>query len=99
MALRGQAPAIAEEATIPCKEAREALIYSIVGFFCCAIIIEPIAISKALKAKKMIEMNPQLSGSGQATAALIISIIGIVLFVLGLLVRIAGLAAGGGSNH
>jgi hypothetical protein len=81
MALRGGAPVL-EEATIPCKEANEALTYSIVGIFCLGIILEPIAISKALKAKKMIEMNPQLAGAGKATAALIIGIVGLILSIL-----------------
>lgn len=76
-----------EEATVPCKEASEALTYAIVGLFCCGIILEPIAISKALKAKKMMQMNPRLSGSGKVTAALIIAIVGLVLWVIGMLTR------------
>src|SRR5580698_5082452 len=87
MALRG-APPIAEEATIPCKEANEALTYAIVGLFCFGIILEPIAISKALKAKKMMQMNPRLTGSGKVTAAFIIGIIGLVLWILSIVARI-----------
>ncbi len=90
MALRG-APPIVEEASIPCKEANEALTYSIVGIFCCGIILQPIAISKALKAKKMIAMNPRLTGSGKATAGLIIGIVGLVLWILGMIVRLAAI--------
>lgn len=86
MALRGGAP-IVEEATIPCKEANEALTYSIVGIFCFGIILEPIAISKALKARKMMQLNPRLSGSGKATAALIIGIVALVLWVIGMIGR------------
>ena len=85
MAVRGQ-PVI-EAATIPCKEAGEALTYAIVGLFCFGIILEPIAISKALKAKKMMAANPRLTGSGKATAALIISIVGLILWVLGMVAR------------
>ena len=88
MALRG-APPVAEEATLPCKEAGEALTYAIVGLFCFGIILEPIAISKALKARKMMQMNPRLTGSGKATAALIIAIVGLVLWVLGIFARVA----------
>ena len=87
MALRGTLPSAAEEATIPCKEATEALTYAIIGLFCCGIILEPIAISKAVKAKKMMEMNPRLTGSGKATAAMIIAIVGLVLWVLSLIAR------------
>jgi len=91
MALRGGVPLVAEEATIPCKEANEALTYSIVGIFCFGIILEPIAISKALKAKKMIQLNPRLTGSGKVTAALIIASIALLLWVLGLVARVAAL--------
>ena len=87
LALKGAPPPVVEEASIPCKEANEALTYAIVGIFCCGIILEPIAISKALKAKKMIEMNPRLMGSGKATAALIIGIVGLVLWVISLILR------------
>ena len=90
LALRGATP-IVEEATIPCKEAKDALTYSIVGIFCFGIILEPIAISKALKAKKMIAMNPRLTGSGKATAALIIGIVALVLWVLGMIARFAAI--------
>ena len=78
-----------EEATIPCKEAGEALTCSIVGLFCFGIILEPIAIFKALKAKKMLAANPRLTGSGKATAALTIAIIGLALWVLGMIARVA----------
>jgi len=84
-----RAQPIVEEATLPCKEAGEALTYAIIGIFCCGIIFEPLAISKALKAKKMIEMNPRLTGSGKASAALIIAIVGLVLWVLGVIIRIS----------
>lgn len=90
MALRG-GPPVVEEATIPCKEAKDALIYSIVGIFCFGIILEPFAISKALKAKKMIGMNPRLTGSGKATAALIIGIVALLLWVLGMIARISAI--------
>jgi hypothetical protein len=92
MALRG-GPPILEEATLPCKEANEALTYSIIGIFCFGIILEPIAISKALKAKKMISLNPRLAGSGKATAALIIGIVGLVLWILGMISRISSIGS------
>jgi hypothetical protein len=90
MAMKGP-PAIAEEATIPCKEASEALTYSIVGIFCFGIILEPIALVKASKAKKMIELNPRLAGSGKVTAARIIAVVALILWVLGILVRVSEL--------
>lgn len=90
MALKGQ-PVVAEEGTIPCKEANEALVYAIVGIFCFGIILEPIALLKASKAKKMIAMNPQLAGSGKATAATIIASVALVLWILGIIARVSQL--------
>ena len=72
---------------IPCALAGSALQYAIFGLFCFGIILGPIAISKALKAKKEIEADPRLTGSGKANAALIIGIIVIVLWVLGLIAK------------
>ncbi len=87
LALGGQ-PIVAREATIPCKEANEALTYAIIGIFCFGIILEPIALVKASKAKKMIAMNPQLAGSGKATAAVIIATVALLLWIIGILVRV-----------
>jgi hypothetical protein len=87
MALRGATPMV-EEATMPCKEAGEALTYAIISLFCFGFILGPIAISKALKAKKMMAMNPRLTGSGKATAAIIIGIVGLVVWVLSLIARV-----------
>jgi hypothetical protein len=89
MALQGQPMNYA--ATIPCKEADDALKYAIIGIFCFGIILQPIAIAKAAKAKKMIAMNPQLTGSGKATAAMIIGIVGLVLWVLGMIARFSNM--------
>lgn len=85
LALQGQP--VAAEATMPCKEAGEALTYAIISLFCFGIIMGPLAISKASKAKKMIEMNPQLTGSGKATAAMVIGIIATILWILGVVSR------------
>ncbi len=91
MALKGQ-PVVVEAATIPCKEANEALTYSIVGIFCFGIILEPIALVKASKARKMIAMNPQLQGSGKVLAATIIASIALCLWVLGMIAKIMTLS-------
>lgn len=84
-------PVLAETGTIPCKEASEALTYAIVGIFCFGIILEPIALLKASKAKKMLELNPQLTGSGKVTAARIIATIALILWVLGVIARISAI--------
>jgi hypothetical protein len=71
--------------------AGEALKYSLIGLVCFGIILEPMAIAKALQAKKEIAADPPQTGDGKATAALIISIIGLVLWVLGLIARFANM--------
>jgi len=78
-----------EAATLPCKEASEALTYAIVGLFCVGIILEPIALVKASKAKKMMALNPRLTGSGKVTAAYVIAIVGLVLWILGVVAQVA----------
>ncbi len=87
LAIHGQP--IAEEATMPCAEAKQALIYSIVGLFICGIILGPVAISKAIQAKRQIAEDPRLTGSGQATAALIIAIIALILWAIAMLARVS----------
>ena len=79
-----------EQTTVPCSEATGALILAIVGavlwIFCLfGIVLEPIAIVLAIRAKHMIAMNPRLSGSGMATAALVIGIVVTCLSAVGLL--------------
>lgn len=86
-ALGGALPVI-EGATEPCPEANEALKYAIIGIFCFGIILEPIAISKAMQAKKLIAANPNLTGGGKATAAIVIGIVALALWVIGLIARI-----------
>ncbi len=86
-ALAGGIP-VFEQATEPCKEADEALKTAIIGIFCFGIILEPMAISKALKAKREIAANPNLTGGGKATAALVIAAVGLILWVLGLMARL-----------
>jgi hypothetical protein len=89
MALQGPPPAAVQEGTIPCKDADDALKYAIVGIFCCAPILEPMALSKAVQARKAIAANPDLTGSGKATAATVIAIIALILWVLGIIARIS----------
>ena len=84
--MQGQ-PAFVEEGTVPCKEASEALTLSIFSLFCFGIILGPMAISKASKAKKMIALNPTLSGSGKATAAMVIGTVALLLWLVSIASR------------
>jgi hypothetical protein len=72
----------------PCKEAGEALTYAILGIFCVGIILEPIAIFKALKAKRLMRDDPQLTGAGKANAALWLAVAMLALQSLGFLQRL-----------
>ena len=89
LALQGRPGA--EQATMPCKEANDALKYAIIGLFCFGIILEPMAIAKAVRARRLVSINPNLTGSGKATAALVIAIVGLALWVLGIIARVASL--------
>lgn len=93
-AIKGDAIASSQGSAGVCQEAGEALKYALIGIVCFGIILEPIAIFKALKAKKMIAENPRLEGAGKATAALFIAIAVMIIWVLGLIARVS--AAGRG---
>ena len=86
IAIQGK-PITLEEATIPCPLAGEALKYAIIGLFCFGMILGPVAISKAINAKKEINADPRLTGSGKANAAIAVGVIGLVLWVIGLISR------------
>jgi hypothetical protein len=91
MEIRHSEPVIEPEQKRPCKKANTALILAIVGIFLLGVVLEPIAIFKALKARKMIKADPKLTGEGKATAAIIIAIICITLWTISIILLI-GLA-------
>ncbi len=72
-----------------CGLARQALIYSIVGLFCFGIVLGPLAISKAKSARMIIAGTPGMRGEGMATAAFIIGLFDVALWVVGLVARFA----------
>jgi len=72
-----------------CGAAKSALIWGIVSFFCFGIITGPIAISYGRKAKREIEASRgRLTGTGMASAGVILGTIALILFVVGIVVRI-----------
>ncbi len=91
LVLAGKQPSVPDAGSMPCPEAGEALKYAIIGLFCFGIILGPVAIQKALKARSMIAANPRLTGSGKATAALIIGILDVVFWVLGIIARVSNM--------
>ena len=79
------------EGTIPNEDAKKALQYAIIGIFCFGMVMGPMAISKGIAAKKAIEQDPRLDGSGKATAAIIIGVVVFVLWVIGIISRLSTL--------
>jgi hypothetical protein len=93
LALKGT-PVIDSEPTIPCKEATEALICAIVGIFCFGIILGPVALFKASKARKLMAEDPRLAGAGKVTAATIIAVFVLIFWVIGIISRTAAVGRG-----
>lgn len=87
-ALKGDAVAMAQGPLGVCEEANQALKYALIGIICFGIILEPIAIVKALKAKRIIAENPRLEGAGKATAALIIGCAALGLWILSIILKV-----------
>jgi hypothetical protein len=82
-------PAVAEP-TVPSPLAKEALQVAILSIFCVGIILGPVAVQKALKAKDQIANNPNMLGIGRANAAMFIGIVVFVLNIVGLFTRASG---------
>lgn len=88
-ALGGKMPVI-ESATQPCKEAAEALKTAFIGIFCFGFILGLVAVNKANQAKKLIEANPSLTGTGKANAAIAVGIMVFIVSLLGMIMRMKG---------
>jgi hypothetical protein len=67
----------------------QSLVYGIIGFFICGIILGPIAISKSNSAKQAIASDPTLTGSGLATAGMIMGILDIVGWAIIMMMRMS----------
>ena len=90
----GAAPMFQTEAS----DANTALILSILGILCCGL-MAPVSIIYAMKAKKQIQQNPNLTGGGKATAGLVLGIIGTLIMGLSVLYVLVNIGiAGGGSR-
>ena len=85
---------MAEESMVPCKQASDAFIFAILGavfWIICGlgVIFGPIAIVKAAEARRLMDRDPRLLGSGKALASLVLGIvdIGFSLLILIAIVR------------
>lgn len=74
-------------ATGTCREARDALLFALVGFLCVGIVVEPIAMYKATQARALLKNDPSLRGKGVADAALFLAVCGFLFSVVGLVAR------------
>jgi hypothetical protein len=83
-----ETPIIEDESKkVPCEEASKALKYALIGLICFGVILGPMAISSALAAKKRFKEDPNLTGEGKATAAMIIGILDFAFWIIGIFVR------------
>lgn len=94
MTLKGGRAPVIEKALRTCVEARDALLVSIFGAFCLSIFLEPWALSKASKAKRMIDEDPHLTGRAMATAAQVIAVIVLLLWAVATFARFSQLGRG-----
>ena len=85
MAVKGT-PQVAD-GNMTCEEAGKALTYGIVGMFCLGFIFGPMAIQKAVEARRLIREDPRLTGLAKANVALILGVIALILWVLYLVER------------
>jgi uncharacterized membrane protein YvbJ len=68
-------------------EAKSWLIWSIVGFFICGIVLGPLSIANASRIKKV--LKPDDPGYGKAVAAQIIGWVDVVAWVIGIIISFA----------
>lgn len=88
LALNGRVPTL-ENRMRPCTEAGEALKFALIGIFCVGFILGPMAIAKAVNAKKLMRDDPALLGSGKANAAIVVGIIVLANSLLNILYKLA----------
>jgi hypothetical protein len=79
----GPGPEVGE----PSPAATSALRWSIGAFFCFGFVLGPIAISKALKAKKELDSSHSQRGRGRADAAIFLGSAALLLWVVNAVTR------------
>jgi hypothetical protein len=78
-----QGPPQLTDGNMACEEAQQALNYAIIGIFCFGIVFGPMAISKAVAARRLIREDPRLTGEAKANVALILGIMVLLLWLIG----------------
>ena len=87
MAVKGQ-PLVVAQSTVVCEDAKKALTFALISIFCFGFILAPVAVVTGAKAKKQIAQDPQLVGSGKATAAILIGVTVILFWIVGIIARV-----------
>jgi hypothetical protein len=67
----------------------KSLVLGIIGLVVCGIVLGPIAISSANKAKEAMANDPSLGGEGLATAGKILGVLDIIGFVIAIFIRMS----------
>jgi hypothetical protein len=77
--------------TVNAPGAVSSLVFGILGLLVCGVVFGPLAIAKGNEAKRAIAENRTLTGSGLATAGVVLGVVDIVTWVLLLVVRMANM--------
>lgn len=85
MAVKGPPPI--QEGDEKCEAADKALLYSIIGIFCFGVVLGPMAVAKAMEAKKEMRANPRLAGVAKANVGMLLGFAVLVLWLLGVIAR------------
>ena len=88
MAVKG--PPQVTDGNMECEEAGKALLYACIGIFCFGIILGPMAISKAVQARKLIADDPRLSGLAKANVGFVLGIMVLFFWLLNIINRAKG---------
>ena len=88
MAVKG--PPQVTDGNMECEEAGKALLYASIGIFCFGIVLGPMAIAKAVEARKMIAADPRLSGLAKANVGFVLGIMAFFLWLLNIINKAKG---------
>lgn len=82
-----------EEGNLPCEAAGKALTYSIIGFFCFGIVLGPMAIAKAVEARRQIHEEPSLGGLAKANVGMMLGIMVFFFWAIGMIMKFKQMGA------
>jgi hypothetical protein len=83
---------VASQTVAIASDAKTALGLAFLSFFCFGFILGPVAMAKAAGARRQIESNPALGGSGWANAATVVGAFALVYSILGVAMQCRSLA-------